>query len=120
MWIAAASVIAGFAAFCAAWFFVLIEVMPKNDADANRVMATSGSTAGFLRSTLTIGFAKRSWKRLNLYVWKKFFGGKPLTQGVKCPDLLLAKLDGSTSSLEEYTSKLPKTKPLVLFFGSIT
>jgi hypothetical protein len=92
-----------------------------SDTAQNNFIDRVGNPTGLLKTVLTYGYFKASFRRF-IQHYKLFFSRKPIAKlGQKAPDAEIVSLDGTVLSLQrDFISKMAKDVPLILNMGSYT
>lgn len=91
---------------------------PEQDKFINQ---TCGPTGALLRSVLTWGYAKASWRRFRVDLMARLKGEPKANAGCMAPDATLVSLDGKELGLlHSFVNPMQKGVPLVLNFGSFS
>jgi hypothetical protein len=78
-------------------------------------------TRGLLKTVITWGYVKATWRRFVQHYRLIIFPQPQAKLGTKAPDAQLFRLDGSTCSLlQDFVAKMEPGMPLILNMGSFT
>lgn len=85
------------------------------------IKKTCNPNEGLLKSVLTWGYAKASYRRFRVDL-STYMMREPIAKvGNAAPDAALVSIDGKEMRLlRDFVDKMPKGMPLVLNFGSFT
>ena len=91
---------------------------PEQDKFINQACGPEGA---LLRSVLTWGYAKASWRRFRVDLMARLKGEPKANAGSMAPDATLVSLDGKELGLlHSFVNPMQKGVPLVLNFGSVS
>jgi len=111
----------GFGVYIFGYIFIAGSAPGQNKEQDKFIEKTCNPNAGILKTVLTWGYAKASFRRfrVDLVAWLR--GEVKAMLGAKAPDADLVGLDGKKLSLlRDFVDKMPAGMPLVLNFGSFT
>lgn len=103
-------------------FVIVFGPQPKGKEYDKFIMDLSApqGDASFIKTVLTWGYFKRSFREFIKYYKLKFFPVSKATLGKRCPDATLVSLDGTVKSLLKDYVDIDQDIPLILNMGSYT
>lgn len=93
----------------------------KGNQKQDKFIDETCSPSGLLKTVITWGYAKATWRRFAQYYRLILFPQPQAKMGAKAPDAKLVRLDGTNCNLlEDYVAKMEPGMPLILNMGSFT
>jgi hypothetical protein len=93
---------------------------PGKDSGQDAFIDATCAPSGLLKTVLTFGYLKATWRRFFNYYRLIFFPQKKAVVGKLAPDCKVVDLNGEIRQLSTYIKATPKGMPLILNFGSYT
>ena len=107
--------------FLHVFFFIFTHgSSPGKDKGQDSFIDETCAPSGLLKTVLTWGYFKATWRRFSNYYRLIFFPQKKAILGKTAPNCKVVDLNGNEKQLSSYIEATPKGMPLILNMGSMT